>query len=321
MKVMVACSAGGHWVQMRRILPAFDGLDRFYVGVEATARTPRSGRCATIRSPTSPGRTRSAWLGVFAELRRIVARRAARRSRSPPGRGRGSWRSRVGQARRRQPHVWIELDRQHRADVALGPAGAAGRRRAAGAVGAPRPARRPGVLGGGAVIFVTIGSMFPFDRLIRAMDAWAAAQPERRVELLAQIGDGGYEPAAHALGAQPRPRRTTPGRWPGRARRRPCRHGLGDHRGRARQADRAAAAARRARRAYQRPPGRHRPLAAHPPRASMSPTPRATSPAAHRRGAAPTGGAAGPARHHRAPGLPRPDPRASREGKAAWASP
>lgn len=35
--------------------------------------------------------------------------------------------------------------------------------------------------------------MFPFDRLIRAMDAWAAAQPEP-VALLAQIGDGGFEP-------------------------------------------------------------------------------------------------------------------------------
>jgi UDP-N-acetylglucosamine transferase subunit ALG13 len=33
--------------------------------------------------------------------------------------------------------------------------------------------------------------MFPFDRLIRAMDAWAAANP---CEMLAQIGDGGYEP-------------------------------------------------------------------------------------------------------------------------------
>jgi UDP-N-acetylglucosamine transferase subunit ALG13 len=43
------------------------------------------------------------------------------------------------------------------------------------------------------VIFVTIGSMFPFDRLIRAMDAWAAAQPQPAA-LLAQIGDGGFEP-------------------------------------------------------------------------------------------------------------------------------
>jgi UDP-N-acetylglucosamine:LPS N-acetylglucosamine transferase len=31
---MVASSAGGHWVQMRRILPAFEGLDLFFVGVE-----------------------------------------------------------------------------------------------------------------------------------------------------------------------------------------------------------------------------------------------------------------------------------------------
>ena len=47
------------------------------------------------------------------------------------------------------------------------------------------------------VIFVTIGSMFPFDRLIRAMDAWAAsraASADGPAELLAQIGDGGYEP-------------------------------------------------------------------------------------------------------------------------------
>ena len=34
MKIMVASSAGGHWVQMRRILPAFDGFELFFVGVE-----------------------------------------------------------------------------------------------------------------------------------------------------------------------------------------------------------------------------------------------------------------------------------------------
>jgi UDP-N-acetylglucosamine transferase subunit ALG13 len=43
------------------------------------------------------------------------------------------------------------------------------------------------------VIFVTVGSMFPFDRLVRAMDGWAAAHPG--AELLAQIGGGSYEPA------------------------------------------------------------------------------------------------------------------------------
>ena len=34
-KVMVVCSGGGHWVQMRRLLPAFAGMDVFFVGVEA----------------------------------------------------------------------------------------------------------------------------------------------------------------------------------------------------------------------------------------------------------------------------------------------
>jgi UDP-N-acetylglucosamine transferase subunit ALG13 len=42
------------------------------------------------------------------------------------------------------------------------------------------------------MIFVTIGSMFPFDRMIRYMDEWALAHPD--VELRAQIGDGEYEP-------------------------------------------------------------------------------------------------------------------------------
>jgi UDP-N-acetylglucosamine transferase subunit ALG13 len=42
------------------------------------------------------------------------------------------------------------------------------------------------------VIFVTIGSMFPFDRLVRAMDAYAAETGEA---CRAQIGAGAYEPA------------------------------------------------------------------------------------------------------------------------------
>lgn len=43
------------------------------------------------------------------------------------------------------------------------------------------------------MIFVTIGSMFPFDRLVRVMDAYAEANPGG--EILAQIGTGDYVPA------------------------------------------------------------------------------------------------------------------------------
>lgn len=41
-------------------------------------------------------------------------------------------------------------------------------------------------------IFVSVGSMMPFDRLCRAMDEWAAANPQVPVEI--QIGKGAYEP-------------------------------------------------------------------------------------------------------------------------------
>jgi len=42
------------------------------------------------------------------------------------------------------------------------------------------------------LIFVTIGSMFPFDRLIREMDRWAAEAG--RNDVFAQIGNGTYLP-------------------------------------------------------------------------------------------------------------------------------
>jgi UDP-N-acetylglucosamine transferase subunit ALG13 len=42
------------------------------------------------------------------------------------------------------------------------------------------------------MIFVTVGSVFGFDRLIKAMDSWA--QENKSVEVFAQIGDGGYVP-------------------------------------------------------------------------------------------------------------------------------
>lgn len=41
-------------------------------------------------------------------------------------------------------------------------------------------------------IFVTVGAQMPFDRLVRAMDLWAAAHPEQRV--VAQIGDTALVP-------------------------------------------------------------------------------------------------------------------------------
>jgi UDP-N-acetylglucosamine:LPS N-acetylglucosamine transferase len=37
-KIMAIASGGGHWIQMRRLLPAFDGLDVFFVSVSPSSK-------------------------------------------------------------------------------------------------------------------------------------------------------------------------------------------------------------------------------------------------------------------------------------------
>ena len=48
------------------------------------------------------------------------------------------------------------------------------------------------MLGGGTLIFASVGSMLPFERLVKAVDDWALANPSRDVFI--QIGDTKYEP-------------------------------------------------------------------------------------------------------------------------------
>lgn len=55
------------------------------------------------------------------------------------------------------------------------------------------------------MIFITVGSMLPFDRFITAMDDWAERHPEEQV--FAQIGGGAYVPR------MPHARMLTPGEF------------------------------------------------------------------------------------------------------------
>jgi len=48
------------------------------------------------------------------------------------------------------------------------------------------------LLGRGALIFASVGSMLPFERLVRTVDDWAYAHPSEDVFI--QIGDTEYEP-------------------------------------------------------------------------------------------------------------------------------
>ena len=280
MKVMVATSDGGHWVQMRRILPAFAGFELVYVGTEP-GPTPISGRCATTRSATSRGRTRTRCRGLVWQLARAI-RRERPDAVVTTGAAPGLIALALGKAPRRQPDGLDRLDRQHRADVHVGADGAARGRRLAGAMGAPRPAGGAALLGGGAVIFVTIGSMFPFDRLIRAMDAWAEANPCGRC----------WRRSATAASSP----RTCPGcasstgpsmsATVARAELIVAHAGMGTviTGGGVRQAGGAAAAAGAARRAQQRPSGRHGGLARAPaPASRWRTTRRRCRPASRRR--------------------------------------
>ena len=277
---MAIASGGGHWVQLRRIMPAFAGLEVFYVSVDPSSATDVPG-CTYYAIRDVSRRDRLGFALLVAQLARILARE---RPDVVITTGSAPCLVALGLAKAflRARTIWIELDRQRRAAVVLGPAGAAGRRRLADPVAAPRPPRRPRLLGIGAVIFVTIGSMFPFDRLIRVMDAWAAAHGV--AELLAQIGDGAYQPAH-----MPWVRRLDQAafaRTVAGARLIVAHAGMGSviTADEFAQADRDPAAAAGPGRAHHRPPGRHRQLAARQARDPRR-RPRRGSRAAHRRGA------------------------------------
>ncbi len=46
------------------------------------------------------------------------------------------------------------------------------------------------------MIYLTVGTQLPFDRLVRTVDQWA--ERAKRTDVLAQIGESAYEPAAIA---------------------------------------------------------------------------------------------------------------------------
>jgi UDP-N-acetylglucosamine:LPS N-acetylglucosamine transferase len=72
-KIMAIASGGGHWVQMRRVIPAFDGLDVFYVSVDPSSATDVTGfTYYAIRNVSR--RDRFGFAVLVAQLLRILIR-------------------------------------------------------------------------------------------------------------------------------------------------------------------------------------------------------------------------------------------------------
>jgi len=70
-KIMAIASGGGHWVQMRRIMPAFEGLDVFYVSLDPSSASDVPGKTYyTVRDVSRRDRLGIAVL--IAQLIRIL---------------------------------------------------------------------------------------------------------------------------------------------------------------------------------------------------------------------------------------------------------
>ncbi len=88
--------------------------------------------------------------------------------------------------------LWIESLAQAQTTFVVGTNSETHRPRSCYAVARGRRSRRNPLLGACALIFASVGSMFPFDRLVRAVDEWSGENAKTPV--LIQIGAGSYEP-------------------------------------------------------------------------------------------------------------------------------
>jgi UDP-N-acetylglucosamine:LPS N-acetylglucosamine transferase len=72
-KVMAIASGGGHWVQLRRLMPAFAGLDVFYVSIDPSSAGDVPGATYYTMRDVSR-RDRLGFLMLAGQLLRILAR-------------------------------------------------------------------------------------------------------------------------------------------------------------------------------------------------------------------------------------------------------
>jgi UDP-N-acetylglucosamine:LPS N-acetylglucosamine transferase len=76
-RVMAIASGGGHWVQLLRLRPAFEGLDVFYVSLDPSSASDVPGqRYYTIRDASR--KNKAAFLVVAFQLLRILAKERPR---------------------------------------------------------------------------------------------------------------------------------------------------------------------------------------------------------------------------------------------------
>ena len=194
-RILAVASGGGHWVQMLRLTPALEAHETTFATVDrAAAADVAPARLLTF--PDANRDTKLALVAMAVALAWIVVRvrpDVVITTGAAPGYvavrlgkmlgARTMFIDSVANAREALP-----LGEARRGSCRSSPHPVAGRR----LVLEGRLFRLRLLSRGGSVmrIFVTVGTQLPFDRLVRAMDDWAASHPGH--EVLAQTGDGAF---------------------------------------------------------------------------------------------------------------------------------
>jgi UDP-N-acetylglucosamine transferase subunit ALG13 len=189
-RVLAAASGGGHWIQLSRVVPAFEGCDVAYLTTLASYRDQvGDARFYVVRDANLTTKFKLALMAIDVAL--VVLREwpdVIVSTGAAPGfvavrigkliGARTAWLDSMANAeemsvsgRRAQRHADLWLTQW------------------------PHLATPAGPHYEGSVfmrLFITVGTQFPFDRLVRTADEWVGRTAQ--LEAFAQIGPGGYRP-------------------------------------------------------------------------------------------------------------------------------
>ena len=196
--LLAVSSGGGHWVQLQRLSAAFDGARGALCNhPDATAARWPPIAVASMVYPDANKRHAAAADRLHPSDRVDRAARCGPTWSSPTGAAGGFLAIPLRAADRRADHVH-RFDRQPRASCRSRPGSRLAWPTACSRSGraSPRPRARNTAapcsdlsshLGTFTMIFATVGTQLPFDRLLVGLDSWAALNPG--VQVLAQCGE------------------------------------------------------------------------------------------------------------------------------------